>query len=361
MLALAVVIVFAIAGADPVLKLFTWLTNLGALGVLLLMAATSFAVVGYFRAQPGGRAEHLVGRRIAPALAGVLLLVILVLGVAELQRADHQRHRRADRHDDDHAAGDPVRRRRSLGLLVGAWLKAQQAGRLRGDRRGRLMARAPGRIDVASVADRVYAALREQILAGDLEPESRLHQEGISAELGVSRTPVREAIARLAAEGLVELLPNRGARVAAIGSTTWRRRTSRGSAFEPLAARLAALRAATLRRAAQGDALAGPKAAYAASARSTSRSLSASGNPFLVDFANAVWAGRIGLHVYARQMTPRAVRARTRASTRRSSTRSRPATATPPSASPASTSARARRAAGRVDAEGHALSDARHA
>jgi hypothetical protein len=79
-----VVIVFAIAGADPVLKLFTWLTNLGALGV--------------------------------PAL----------------------------------------------------------------------MARAPGRIEVASVADRVYAALREQILAGDLEPESRLHQEGISAELGVS-------------------------------------------------------------------------------------------------------------------------------------------------------------------------------
>ena len=40
-------LVFAIAGADPVLKLFTWLTNLGALGVLALMAATSFAVVGY--------------------------------------------------------------------------------------------------------------------------------------------------------------------------------------------------------------------------------------------------------------------------------------------------------------------------
>ena len=31
--------------------------------------------------------------------------------------------------------------------------------------------------------------------------------------------------------------------------------------------------------------------------------VSASGNPFLIDFANAVWAGRIGLHVYARQMT----------------------------------------------------------
>jgi amino acid transporter len=43
-LALTIVLVFAIAAANPVLTLFTWLTNLGALGVLLLMAATSFAV-----------------------------------------------------------------------------------------------------------------------------------------------------------------------------------------------------------------------------------------------------------------------------------------------------------------------------
>jgi hypothetical protein len=64
-----------------VLTLFTWLTNLGALGVLLLMAATSFAVVGYFRRRP----EETVGSWAAtwaPAIAGVLLLVLLVLGVA---------------------------------------------------------------------------------------------------------------------------------------------------------------------------------------------------------------------------------------------------------------------------------------
>ncbi len=79
-LALTVVLVFAIAGADPVLKLFTWLTNLGALGVLLLMAATSFAVVGYFRKRPEAGLSAW-SSRIAPALAGVLLLVILVLGV----------------------------------------------------------------------------------------------------------------------------------------------------------------------------------------------------------------------------------------------------------------------------------------
>ena len=77
----AVVLVFAIAGADPVLKLFTWLTNLGALGVLALMAATSFAVVGYFRKRPEAGLSAW-SSKIAPAIAGVLLVVILVLGVA---------------------------------------------------------------------------------------------------------------------------------------------------------------------------------------------------------------------------------------------------------------------------------------
>jgi amino acid transporter len=79
-LALTVVVIFAIAGADPVLKLFTWLTNLGALGVLALMAATSFAVVGYFSKRPEAGLSAW-SSKIAPATAGVLLLVILVLGV----------------------------------------------------------------------------------------------------------------------------------------------------------------------------------------------------------------------------------------------------------------------------------------
>ena len=77
-LALTVVLIFAIAAANPVLTLFT---NLGALGVLLLMASTSFAVVGYFRRHP----EDAVGSWAAtwaPAIAGILLLVLLVLGVA---------------------------------------------------------------------------------------------------------------------------------------------------------------------------------------------------------------------------------------------------------------------------------------
>jgi amino acid transporter len=80
-LAFVVVGLFAVLGEDPVLKLFTWLTNLGALGVVLLMALTSFAVVAFFRRRP---APELGTWRtlIAPVIAGLGLLAILVLGVA---------------------------------------------------------------------------------------------------------------------------------------------------------------------------------------------------------------------------------------------------------------------------------------
>jgi amino acid transporter len=79
-LALGVVAIFALAGKDPVLELFTWLTNLGALGVLLLMAMTSFAVVAYFRRVRDPEVSSWASTW-APAIAGVLLLVVLVLGV----------------------------------------------------------------------------------------------------------------------------------------------------------------------------------------------------------------------------------------------------------------------------------------
>jgi DNA-binding GntR family transcriptional regulator len=51
------------------------------------------------------------------------------------------------------------------------------------------------------------------ILGGDLSPGARLGEVELADRLGVSRTPVREALSRLAAEGLVEVVPNRGARV----------------------------------------------------------------------------------------------------------------------------------------------------
>ncbi len=63
-------------------------------------------------------------------------------------------------------------------------------------------------------AERVADTLRDRILLGDLPGGSRLGEVELAESLGVSRTPVREALSRLAAEGLVEVTPNRGARVA---------------------------------------------------------------------------------------------------------------------------------------------------
>ena len=63
-------------------------------------------------------------------------------------------------------------------------------------------------------AERALTTLRELIMGGELAPGARLGEVELADRLGVSRTPVREALSRLAAEGLVEVVANRGARVA---------------------------------------------------------------------------------------------------------------------------------------------------
>jgi len=65
-----------------------------------------------------------------------------------------------------------------------------------------------------STGQKVYALLREQILNLDLPPNTELDEVQFSRELGFSRTPIREALIRLASDSLVVLAPNRGARVA---------------------------------------------------------------------------------------------------------------------------------------------------
>ena len=58
--------------------------------------------------------------------------------------------------------------------------------------------------------------MRELINDGELEPRARVNESELTERFGISRTPLREAIKILATEGLLELLPNRGARVASI-------------------------------------------------------------------------------------------------------------------------------------------------
>ena len=64
--------------------------------------------------------------------------------------------------------------------------------------------------------DEVADRLRELIREGELEPRARVNELELSERFGISRTPLREAIKILATEGLLELLPNRGARVASL-------------------------------------------------------------------------------------------------------------------------------------------------
>lgn len=63
----------------------------------------------------------------------------------------------------------------------------------------------------APPTEQIYLRLRRLIIEGHYPPGSRLVEERLASDLGVSRTPVRQALARAAAEGLVQIFPNRGA------------------------------------------------------------------------------------------------------------------------------------------------------
>src|SRR5437764_3273704 len=65
-------------------------------------------------------------------------------------------------------------------------------------------------------ADDIALVIEEAIVAGELEPGTVLRQEQLSEQFNVSRTPIREALRRLAALGLVSFVPNRGVRVRTI-------------------------------------------------------------------------------------------------------------------------------------------------
>lgn len=66
-------------------------------------------------------------------------------------------------------------------------------------------------------SSRVFERLRRLILDGEYGPDERLIEDQLAERLGVSRTPVRQALTTLQAEGLVEITPNRGAVVCSFG------------------------------------------------------------------------------------------------------------------------------------------------
>jgi DNA-binding GntR family transcriptional regulator len=75
------------------------------------------------------------------------------------------------------------------------------------------LASAVGAQGQRTLADRAFVALHDAILTGQLEPGERLPIEALGGVLGMSAMPIREALRRLDAAGLVENVPHRGARV----------------------------------------------------------------------------------------------------------------------------------------------------
>ena len=161
---------------------------------------------------------------------------------------------------------------------------------------------------IASVVDQVYAAIRDRITEGSLERGARIHQEELAEDLGVSRTPVREALRRLAAEGLVEMRTNRGARVADVAPRDMQAAYEARLVIEPGAARLAAsvrlpaplgqMRSAL---SAQRRAIPNVRRSFDANRDFHIALVQASGNPFLLQFVQRLWVARIGEVIYERQ------------------------------------------------------------
>jgi DNA-binding GntR family transcriptional regulator len=160
---------------------------------------------------------------------------------------------------------------------------------------------------IESVVDRVYAVLRRRILDGDLPRGTRLRQEALAVELGVSRTPLREALRRLAAEGLVEFHPNRGAQVTEVAEDAVRRAYEARLVLEPGTARLAAIRrpAAELqamRRAIEDERTSTDRRpAYLASRSFHLALVRASENEHLIRAAGALWVPGVAEAIYEKQ------------------------------------------------------------
>ena len=167
-------------------------------------------------------------------------------------------------------------------------------------------------LEIKSVVDQVHAELLERIVAGELPPGARLRQEALAEELGVSRTPLREALARLVSEGLVEFVPNRGATVARRDFTdmqnAWRARL----VIEPGAARLAAerrdpaaierMRETVLRQRSVADDV---TSSFALNREFHLALVAAAGNTHLLQFSELLWLSRIGVPIFARQARER--------------------------------------------------------
>jgi DNA-binding GntR family transcriptional regulator len=163
-------------------------------------------------------------------------------------------------------------------------------------------------LEIESLADRVYRRIRALILSGELSPGEALRQEALAEGLGTSRTPLREALNRLASEGLIEFRPHRSAVVATFTQRDIEADYEARALVEPSAARLAAERAPRETASDLESALAAQRAAgsdldsqFDANRTFHVALVRGAGNPHLTRFVESLWGGRIAPVFYARQ------------------------------------------------------------
>jgi DNA-binding GntR family transcriptional regulator len=151
-------------------------------------------------------------------------------------------------------------------------------------------------IEITSLADLAYERLTEALLAGELSPGDRLVQDVLALRLGISRTPVREALQRMEREGTIRAAEGRGYVVPELTREDIGHLYEVREAVEGHAARLVAARAAgsvdgieaTLRRLSEQ---AGPSGrdAFQANRLAHRAVVEAAGNPFLLELFDDLW------------------------------------------------------------------------
>ena len=162
-------------------------------------------------------------------------------------------------------------------------------------------------IRVDSVVDLAYERIREYVLGGEAMPGARLGQVELAERFGISRTPVREALRRLAGEGLVDFHSNRGFRVADLGLDAVLRRMEVRALVEPGIAHLAARRRTEddLRRLEEAIA-SEERARDGVAAHDASRNFHialarASGNEELARVLGSLWLVEVGRRLLSRR------------------------------------------------------------
>ena len=149
------------------------------------------------------------------------------------------------------------------------------------------------------IADRAYVAMRDLIVTLELPPGAPLREDELMRDLGLGRTPLREAVKRLALEGLVEVRPRSGTYVTHVDAPDIVHIAEVRAELESQAARLAATRMTDLLRAAAGrldaelqaiEGTVGIDAYMRLDERVHRFVWEAAANPYLLDALERLWA-----------------------------------------------------------------------